>query len=165
MRLEISEGPRRKSRGLILQSRERPVSQPAVQEGGREGAWYALQTTSGQSLGPPSLSLLPCPLHRKREGRLHCFNSGDGENNERDSRSAPDRTTEQQPAHAFRSLPRSFEGKNIHGSIDTAAANENGVACRPPCLTSNDSASSPRTPQIIKFLPSQTWGINVTSVA
>ena len=154
MRLEISEGPRRKSRGLILQSRERPASQPCKKEGGRGHGMHCKQHLVNHLGLPLSLPCPGCPLHRKREGRLHCFNSG-GENNERDSRSAPDRTTEQRPAHAFRSLPRSFEGKNIHG-IDTAAANENGVACRRPCLTSNDSASSPRTPQIIKFLPSQT---------
>ena len=39
-----------------------------------------------------------------------------------------------QPTPFARSLVRSFEGKNIHG-IDTAAANENGVACRRPCLS------------------------------
>ena len=82
---------------------------------------------------------------------MHCFNSGgENENNERDSRSA------------LYSPRLSFEGKNIHGIVDTdGGEGANGVACRCPCLTSNDTANVPRTPpQITKFPLSQTYDIN-----
>ena len=64
-------------------------------------------------------------------------------------------------AHAFRSRAKIYMASSTRTVATGEGANANGVACRCPCLTSNDTASVPRIPpQIIKFPLSQTNDIN-----